>query len=91
MVKFKKELKPLPVFHLHLWAMMLWYIWLYYVMFAQQVVNFTAILFCIIVWNKKYILCNPHMTYIFAADMFPYKITEPFQELGFLSQLPKKP
>lgn len=27
----------------------------------------------------------------FAADMFPYKKTELFQELGFYSQLPKKP
>ena len=27
----------------------------------------------------------------FAVDMFPYKTTELFQELGFYSQLPKKP
>ena len=27
----------------------------------------------------------------FAVDMFPYKKTELFQELGFYSQLPKKP
>ena len=27
----------------------------------------------------------------FAVDMFPYKTTEFFQELGFYSQLPKKP
>ena len=27
----------------------------------------------------------------FAVDMFPYKITELFQELGFTFQLPKKP
>ena len=27
----------------------------------------------------------------FAVDMFPYKTTELFQELGFYSQLPKNP
>ena len=31
------------------------------------------------------------MTHIFAVDMFPYRITEPFQRLGLTSQLPKKP
>ena len=41
----------------------------------------------------KCLISNPRLqpdTH-FAVDMFPYKTTELFQELGFYSQLPKKP
>ena len=41
--------------------------------------------------NLRYQIRGHNLTHIFAVDMFPYKITEPFQWLGFTSQLPKKP
>ena len=42
--------------------------------------------------HTQFALSNPRSQPDFRlADTFPYKITEPFQESGFLSQPPKKP